>query len=215
MQTKELEVSAVVADIGAILPEHYVSFVSESEKPAVLIKPNGRAILLTSGTKVGLGDLVKTNNSRVEVRDQFGMIVRLGERSEIGYFNEEVMGESLVFFGEVYKIRLHTNHKVYACGKYRTSCWMCPMSLYANIIDDSHDVVYALSEKVPIWEYDEKGEEFEIVTLNEGFKAVLRHDDDKSLRERYTVVKVSPVSDKEHDYISDNFLNPKRWRKAQ
>lgn len=167
-----------------------------------------------------VGDHLATLDGWLEVRDNYGLIVRLGPSSELSYDFDPYGGviaqpakrASLIFYGEIFKFRYYVQPlEVVACGKYRTSCWYCPMSFYARNLDASRDVYYALAGEALVWEWDEEGKPFDIVRIPEGYKAVLRHDPLQPARKRYAVEKVSTVSADEWDYITANFMNPKRW----
>jgi hypothetical protein len=134
-------------------------------------------------------------------------LIRKG--GNIAYPSEQ---PSLIFFGEVYKFRYYVRPlEVVACGKYRTSCWFCPFSMYARNLDESRDAFYALAGRVPIWEWDEEGKSFLIVEVPEGYKAILRHDSTKPMRQRYIVEEVCPITPEEWIHIASKYMDPGRW----
>jgi hypothetical protein len=162
-----------------------------------------------------VGEKLSTNGSRIEIRDEQGMILRLGENSEVEViFDNNAKRYVLSWFGEVFKMRLANGQplSLNLCGKYRTSCWMCIHSTFAQNIDVHRDAFYALFGHVPIFEYDELGVEFPILEVPEGHKAVLYHDDAQPMRKRYVTESVVPITSKEYNYITQRYLNPSGWR---
>lgn len=98
-------------------------------------------------------------------------------------------------------------------GKYRTSCYtQCMNTLFTENESSNTDVFYGLSDDIHIWEYDEWGRRFPIVSITEGQKVILKFDDSKQMRERYTVVNVDEITDADYDRITNNFMNNKNWR---
>lgn len=175
---------------------------------------------LEEGMTLSVGDRLETLDGWLEVRDRDGLVVRLGPSSEFSYefdpfggvISHPVKRPSIVLYGEVFKFRHYVRPlEVMTCGKYRTSCWYCPSSFYVRNLDASRDAYYALAGEVPVWEWDEEGRPFYIVTIPEGLKAIIHHDPLQPMHKRYTVEEVSPVAADEWDYISSNFMNPKRW----
>ena len=167
-----------------------------------------------------VGDILKTRDGLVEVRDNYGLVLRLGPSSELEYVYHPQGGiiaqpaerPTLVFFGEIFKFRHYVRPlEVVACGKYRTSCWYCPANVYARNLDTHRDAFYALLGEVFIWEWDERGQSFDLVSIPEGYKAVLRHDPTQPMRNRYAVEDMMPISEKEWEYIASNYINPTRW----
>ncbi len=194
----------------------------EDQRDLPILLQQGKEVNLVENTELSVGDQIKTRNCWVEVRDDFGLVMRLGPNSELSYVLDPQGGNiahpseqpSLIFFGEVYKFRYYVRPlEIVACGKYRTSCWYCPSSMYARNLDDNRDAFYALAGSVPIWEWDEVGESFVIVEVPEGHKAILRHDSKKPMRKRYVVEEVYPISPEDWAYIASNFANPGRWAK--
>lgn len=189
-----------------------------NEQPTLL--RGGKAIPIEEGTVLEVGDAIETRDGLLEVRDNYGLVLRLGPFSELSYVHHPQGGivtqpaerPSLVFFGEVFKFRRYVRPlEVVACGKYRTSCWYCPANVYARNLDVSRDAFYALLGEVLIWEWDENGQPFDIVSIPEGYKAVLRHDPTQPMRNRYAVENMMPISAKEWAYMASNFMNPARW----
>lgn len=62
-----------------------------------------------------------------------------------------------------------------------------------------------------IYEYDEKGERFDIFSQSALSKTALTFDDSKLMRDRYTVKYQTKISQQEIDYIISNFVNPNNW----
>ena len=50
------------------------------------------------------------------------------------------------------------------------------------------------------------------MSITEGQKVILKFDDSKQMRERYTVVNVEEITDEDYDRITNNFMNNKNWR---
>jgi len=165
--------------------------------------------------EIQVGDKLATNGSRIEIRDDQGMILRLGSNSEVELmFDQNAKRYVLSWFGEVFKMRLSSGQplQLNLCGKYRTSCWMCLLSTFAQNIDAVRDAFYAPFGDVPIFEYDETGTEFPIVEVPEGHKVILVHDHSQPMRKRYATESVLPIASEEYDYITEHYLNPNRWR---
>jgi len=197
------------------LPRFEVTFVSRTERdPAVLITPDGETAL-SSGTELYLGVQIETRSGRVELRDEHGMILRLGERSEAAFeFDSNLKRHVFSYFGRGFKKRL-TQLEPFTlqfCGKYRTSCFNCPCPICIENHDPFTDIYYAFLASVPVFEYDEQGEWFLITEIPEGYKATLVHDPSKPMRERYSVAATAPITEADYDRITDEYLNPKRWR---
>ncbi|GEM88507.1 hypothetical protein [Meiothermus granaticius] len=192
----------------------------EDQRNLPILLRQEKEVNLLDNTVLSVGDQLRTRNGWVEVRDDFGLVIRLGPGSELAYALDPQGGNiahpleqpSLIFFGEVYKFRYYVRPlEVVACGKYRTSCWYCPSSMHARNLDENRDAFYALAGSVPIWDWDEKGESFVIVEVPKGHKAVLRHDSMKPMRKRYIVEEVCPISSDEWIRIASNYMDSGRW----
>ncbi|WAA12911.1 hypothetical protein [Fervidibacillus halotolerans] len=167
---------------------------------------------LVEGTIIGVNELIVSNDSKVEIKDNIGLMFRLGENSEFS-LELTALGIAPVFYGEVYKGRLGGHPIVMCGGKYRTSCYVqCLTTMFFENLESDLDAFYALSDEVEVWEYDERGRRFPIVTLEEGYKANIRYLEDKPMRERYVVESIEPITDDKYDYITSKFMNPKNWR---
>ncbi|HQI79380.1 MAG TPA: hypothetical protein PK845_07775 [Petrotogaceae bacterium] len=157
-----------------------------------------------------LGDTLKTNASRVEIRDNYGCVFRLGPNST---FELEKIKKRIfpVYYGTVYKYR---NLLVYArCGsKYRTSCWVyCDKSVFITTLDNNKDKFFAFSPHVDIYEYDEEDKKFKICSINEGYSRVLTYCANERMRNRYLFSDQQKISDSEFEYITAQFINPSLW----
>ncbi len=182
----------------------------QGEKAAEILSTNGK-FPLVEGTVIGLNDLILTHNCLVEIRDNNGLIFRLGEHPEFS-LELTVIGIAPIFFGSVFKTRFSGYPPTMCAGKYRTSCYLkCPTTLHTENVEDGLDVFYSLSEETEIWEYDEKGKKFPIINVEEGYKVYLRYISNRPMRERYNIEKIQPISHQEYDYIAMNYMNPKYW----
>lgn len=191
----------------------HVVFVSQAKNIEPSIVFQGKSIALKMGQKIEIGQMIRTNSSRIEIRDNWGAIFRLGENSEFSVEQTEG-GIAPVYYGEVYKGRIsYEPDKMCATSKYRTSCWMnCTKDVFMHPTETNADVFYSFSADCPIWEYDESGRKFTIVHLDEGQKCSLTYHPNVPMRERYTVTNISSISDSEYDYIVTHFINPRCWR---
>lgn len=165
---------------------------------------------LKAGTILGVNELILANEGRVELRNNNGSLFRLGEHAELS-LNLTALGIAPVFFGKVYKT-LFANQGIMCGGKYQTSCWVqCSNTIVTENISPYEDIFYSFSESTEIWEYDEQGRRFHIVTLNEGEKVILEHNPKAQMRNRYKVQEIQLIDEDEYDKITDTFLNPKKW----
>lgn len=183
------------------------------KETAKLMTADNGIIELEEGTLIGLNELILANQSEIEIRSELGFVFRLGQYAEFS-LELTVLGISPILYGNIWKGYLSGNTQpIVMCAKYRTSCYIpCASSFYTEAIDGNHDAFYVLSDNFIIWEFDERGKQFPIVTAEEGQKVVLEFDNDRPMRERYTVTSVEEISNKEYDYITESFLNPKEWR---
>lgn len=198
------------------------ALVNGDPRRVATLKSGGSTKPLTSGIELRLDDRVQTRGAHVELRSDKGLLMRFGPDSDFDYTMDEYGGDRsnpgrrpyLTVFGEVYKTRHYAKPmEIVACGgKYRTSCHIpCPTPFFAQNIDSERDVFFSFFGEVLIWEWDEQGKSFDIVTVQEGTKVVLRHDQTKPMRERYTVESVRTMSESEWDYIASGFMSGKRW----
>lgn len=190
-----------------------VVFVSTDGTRKPELMTDGGIRKLTAGIKVVLGQTIRSNDCRVEIRDNRGAIFRLGQKAEFSIEQTE-NGISPVYYGEIYKGRISYDPGM-TCGtsKYRTSCWVgCPISVYMRPTKRNSDEFFCFSTDCPIWEYDEAGRKFTIVHLDEGQKCTLDYTPNVPMRERYSVKNVETISDDEYDYIVEHFINPRFWR---
>jgi hypothetical protein len=189
----------------------FVSQVEPGQKPAELIVGE-QTLALKAGELLQLGDALQTGDTRVEIRDLNGLIMRLGPGSECS-IERTPGGIVLVYSGEVYKTR-YDAPQIQACAKYRTSCYVrCSVPLFTKPGETPNtDMFYGLFNETDIWEYDENGRRFPIVSVPEGYRVTLAYLEAMPMRQRYTVTEVVPISDQEYDYISAHYMNPKHWR---
>ena len=181
-------------------------FISAAEKPAMI---NGRRLMCNE--KVTLGDKIQTNNSRVELRNEDGVVFRLLENStfELSLTDNGIIP---VLYGKIYKFRNYFTVDSGNCWKYITSCFAgCRTIVVVNNLSDTVDRFYCLGKKLDIYEYDELGTMFNIVSIKEGEYCDLVHDDSKNMRERYSVNKIDKISIDDYNVITDRFLNPSAW----
>lgn len=169
---------------------------------------------LDSRSKVVKSDNLIKSNGKIEFRDDDGQIVRLGKGSDFELREtplgmRPIYGSGPVFLG-----------RKGGCGKYRTSCYMNnahAVSVRPDIFiqpgkEKDTDEFYAVIGDITIYEFDEKGRSFIICSLEEGNKAIIGFDSSKkSVRERYSYETV-PISDAEYEYITEEFMNPSKWR---
>lgn len=182
------------------------NFVSTSENSATI---NGRRLMRNE--KVTLGDKIKTNNSRVELRNEDGVVFRLLENStfELSLTDNGIIP---VLYGNIYKFRNYFTVDSGNCWKYITSCFAgCRTIVVVDNLSDTVDRFYCLGKELDIYEYDELGTMFNIVSIKEGEYCDLIHDDSKKMRERYSVNKIDKISIDEYNTITDRFLNPSAW----
>jgi hypothetical protein len=197
------------------VPKFLVQYVAATQGRLPVVRDEISERNVQTHYQLRVGEKLITNSSRIEIRDEHGMILRLGSNSEVELiFDQNAKRYVLSWFGEVFKMRLTSGKSLQLnlCGKYRTSCWMCPMSTFAQNVDAVRDTFYALFDTVPIFEYDELGVEFPIIEVPEGHKVTLRHADSQPMRKRYASESVEPITSEEYEYITKHFLNPNRWR---
>lgn len=211
---REHESHIKMSEQAYFLNETYrVTFVDENVIiPASLIDQKGDNFTLNSGQLIGLNDLILSNDSRIEIRNSTGLIFRLGTHSEFS-LEQTVNGIVPIYFGSVYKTRFSGIPTVMCSGKYRTSCYtQCMNTLFTENISSNKDIFYGMSDDIHIWEYDENGRRFPIVSIGEGQKVTLQFDNSKPMRERYTVFSIDMISDDDYDRITQKFINNKYWR---
>ncbi|MGV3489439.1 MAG: hypothetical protein ACO1OC_12775 [Tuberibacillus sp.] len=196
--------------LGTVNTAYRVTFVSEKTGSGAEVNNDGLYSPLVTGRVLDVHEKIVTLNSYVEIRDNNGMLFRLGPNSEFA-LEPTFSGIIPVYWGEVY-VTPQNGLNIYAQQKYRTSCYFSPQALYMENLDKNLDGFYALSEDVIIYEYDEQGKRFPIVVVPEGSRAVLEYREDKPMRERYVVSEVSEITDEQYDRITSKFLNPKAWR---
>lgn len=183
-------------------------FWNKGQKPCVILE--NKKDELVAGYHLKNGDVIKTNDARVEIRGRHGELIRLGKNAEIA-FEETERGIEPVFYGEVFCGQT-TFDPAHMGGKYRTSCWTGAVNYYVVPAEENTDVFYCLSEDGVIWEYDEMGRKFTIAHMDEGQKCVLEYFPNQPMRNRYHVKSIQQISNDEYDYIVNNFVNPKCWR---
>ncbi|GEM90317.1 hypothetical protein ODE01S_17510 [Oceanithermus desulfurans NBRC 100063] len=166
--------------------------------------PMGDEKPLTAGDPLARGDRVESNGSYVELRGPDGEIYRLGPNSEFEWVPVPQVGFEPLYYGRVFIVT--------ANGKYRTSCYIRKISsAYIENLNERDDAFYALYDDMLIFEYDEAGQYFDIVTVPRGHVAVLRHDPQKPMRSRYSVTSLQPFSDEELNRILNEFSKPSIW----
>lgn len=176
----------------------------------------GEEVDLTEGIELVNGNSLYSRGHRVEVADQRGLTFRLGHNSEFCLaYQEAVHKFTPVFWGEVFKARFDfpVSAAPEGCGKYRTSCFLqCSATVHTMTLSATHDAFYGFAPNTEIWEYDESGNRFSIVTVTGGDKVILGYEDTLPMRQRYQVVEVSAITNSEFEHISSQFMNPNAWR---
>lgn len=198
-----------------------VTFVSEKNTVEFFDYVTETTTLVNSGTVLCGYGLLTSNDARVEIRDNSGNVYRLGKYSE---FSLELVAEGVcpVYFGEVAysreQVDMNFLPEIYkkSGGKYRTSCYnkIIPtsFSLLVRSVSSDTDVYYNLGRESVVYEYDEKGMPFLIFKVT-GFTCVeLVHSDDKDMRERYVVKKMTPLSDNEVVDLTKEYLLDDQWK---
>ncbi len=181
--------------------------IPSGKSPAEVLTASGERIMAEQGARLGLGDLILTRGDWIELRAPSGETYRLSPGSEFTLKPVPIRGEvgiSPVYYGGVMPIL--------ANGKYRTSCWIKMVSsALIEAVDGETDAYYALTEPVHVYEFDESGRYFEIVTVNVGEKVLLSHRSTGPVRERYTVLSRQRIGEDEARRIFEEYLSPVRW----
>jgi hypothetical protein len=147
----------------------------------------------------------------MEVRGSNGAIIRLASGGEFALIDSP-LGQQPQFYGEVFVSRENP-------AKYRTSCWIgCSPSsasidyFVRNLAGQTADHYFALVGDLIVFEFDQNGKPYDIVSVPEGASAVVsyRQNQDGSLS--YTSSAISPIADTDYDYILENYVDPRRWR---
>lgn len=211
---QKLDAPAPESDLGSLarFVVSYVDGASSPEEPVIATETGTK--IPKVGDVFGLGDQIRTLDGRVEIRDDLGMVLRLGSKSEVSFEFEPALNRHVLsFFGSIYKTRLAQSRPITIqhCGKYRTSCYSCLCPFCIENTGEFSDTYYALEAAVPIFEYDEDGEWFLITEVPEGYRATLHYDTSKPMRDRYTVQEIVPISPFDYDRLTQDFLNPKYW----
>ncbi len=190
-----------------LIKPYSVTFISTDEG-------NGPTINFNKGQQKQLkvGDIltdichIKTNSHRVEIESSDGTLFRLGQNSE---FSIEKTEEGIVpvYYGEVY-VEARDQQPTH---KYYTSCWCESTTIFIDNVSDHEDCYYTLDFPATIYEYDEEGKRFDIFKQLALTKTSLTFDDNKLMRDRYTVKYQKKISQDEIDYIVSNFVNPNNW----
>lgn len=186
-------------------------YYSQGKKPCLYSEDARSGKELTEGYHLKIGDVIKVNDARIEIRGRHGEMIRLGRNAEFA-LEETERGIEPVFYGEIYRGQTSFD-TIQMGGKYRTSCWMGAVNYYVVPGEENTDVFFCLSEEGVIWEYDEMGKRFTIVHLDEGQKCAMEYFPNRQMRERYHVKFIQSITDDEYDYITNNFINCKNWRK--
>lgn len=207
-KTKEIKVGTIQST-STINNPFRITFISNSNgEPAKDILGN----IVKEGDIITPINTIFTNDSRVEIRNEEGIVFRLLENSDFQINNSEV-GLRPMINGKVYKYRFTYISDSGVCWKAPMSCWNgCRSTMVYERVSINTDVYYCLGDMMNIYEFDESGKKFNIITLNEGEKCEIVYDNSKSMRERYVVKNLNEISDKEYDYLVNNYINPKHWR---
>lgn len=170
-------------------------------------------------TGLGQSNLINTSgnvykaNTRTELRESTGQILRLGQGAEFSLL-EDSNGITAETYGEVFL----KNSMTLMSHKYRSSCYTCGkigntiIDLFMKNLDDTTDEFMLISGCLSIFEYDENNRPFVICSLSQGEKATMKFDPDApTMKDRYSAA-ISAISDKEYDYIVDSYLDPRKWQ---
>lgn len=154
-----------------------------------------------------------TANSRMELREDTGQIVRLSPGAEFQIIDTP-MGMRPEYYGEVTILKKNTN-----CGKYRTSCYLVPVPADEHVDvfmkpgkDKNTDDFLVFSGCMAITEYDEENRAYGICFVKQGEKVTLSFDPNLTGPKRYQVASTSPISNTEYDAFVADYLDPRKWQ---
>ncbi len=166
------------------------------------------------GMILGKNALLQTNGSEVELTGVDSSILRLTGKSEFCIENT-VEGICPVVYGNIYRCNGEDLHRA-AHIKVRSSCWTVHINEFiVERKDCKSDYYYSLSKPIDIYEYDERGHRFKIVSLKAFQKCILSFDFNKSMRERYKVEEVFDLTKEDVSYLYENYMANINWKKEE
>lgn len=200
-----------VGDFSTLIGTYRISYVEDDSNAVIWDKD--KFIPLKVGMIIGENALIKTNNSRVEIESLNKDLYRMLSNSEF-CLERTIHGIVPVYYGNVY---VNSNNKIYSYGKYRTSCWIGNFASLYTVENTSanSDTYYSYTEPVEIYEYDECGNRFVIVTLAPFQKCILHFDFSKSLRARYAVVEIKELNSEDVVDLYQKYLVPTNWKQQE
>lgn len=166
---------------------------------------------VVEGMILGTNALLKTNGADVELIGADNTALRLTGMSEFCVENT-VEGVRPVVYGNVlYKKGDNTIRGAHI--KIRSNCWSGHiMRFVTERINNKSDLYYTLEEPLTIYEYDESGKKFTIVSLEPYQKCVLSFDFKECMRKRYTVKEIADLSKDEIARIYERYLVTSNWQ---
>lgn len=146
---------------------------------------------------------------KIEVRSDEGAIIRIQNGGEFGIINSP-LGEVPMYFGEVYASKKNG-------GKYRTSCYLAPSPSSATIDfyvrpHKNGDEYFALVGNLIIFEYDKNGKPYDIASVKEGQSRVVNYSKLVDGYRKYESKEASDITDKDYEYILNNFIDNRKWK---
>jgi len=144
---------------------------------------------------------------RKEIRNDLGEIYRLSDTGVL----KILPSSSVEIYGECF-----IKNFLSKGGKYRTSCWMksldsSSVDIFCNTIAENTDVIMAITGGLVIYEYDEQGKAFPIISMSEGKKAIIKYDPKaEKIIDRYSA-KVEDITLEEMDLVVSKYMHPVKW----
>lgn len=152
-----------------------------------------------------------SSSPKMEVRGSNGAIIRVASGGEFTLIDSP-LGEQPQFYGEVFVSRENP-------AKYRTSCYVgrSPSSSTIDyfvkpVPNQDADEYFAIVGDLIIFEFDENGKPYDIVSVSEGSSAVVSYSKDAGGKIKYGSQPAKPIADADYDYILKNFIDPRNWR---
>lgn len=166
-------------------------------------------IMATEGMILGTNAILKTDGAEVELKTVDDSVFRLIGKSEF-CLESTMSGIIPVVYGNVFYKQSGSFIKSY--WKYRTSCYVGKSDSYIiERIDEKQDIYYNLSEELNIYEYDERGNKFDIVNIMPYQKCILSYDSSKPMLKRYTVTNVENLKENDILKIYANYMSNEKW----
>lgn len=202
------EVNKKIGEFGNVSVPARLTFLSDEGVATIIDREE--VILAEEGMILGQNALLKTNGVSAEIKIASDT-VRIRGKSEF-CIESTIEGVQPVFYGNVYYKASSTGEKCW--HKYRTSCWVGKADVIIERLGTNADIYYALSDELVIYEYDEKGNIFEITKLNPYEKCTLEFNYSVPLRDRYIVKNKSGLSSEEVQKLYKNYLANENWNKG-